>query len=488
MKKFVWFRGIRVRLLSVALLPIVGFVIASYVAFTGLDKVGGFLNSAHKEIIPGTRALNQLVIARNKYGYHIWAAIGLSDHPELMKQRLDMARSAKGEWVKTFDTFASYSHREDELENFNFINSNKDRYLGMLDKVIALVETGNPESIEEAKNLLVGEIWKVGSDIAKNNGSIVSIYEKRAEAEGVESEKTEKNVYFWTIVVNSVVSLVILVVIIFISSRIANVIAGISAQLSAASGNVTNSVQQLNAAGNSLSQSSTEAAASLEETVASLEELSSMVQTNSSNAREASTLSTSSRAAAERGEKEIRSLIESMGKISDSSKKIEEIISVIDDLAFQTNLLALNAAVEAARAGEQGKGFAVVADAVRALAQKSADSAKDISNLIQESAQHVHEGGSIADRSGEVLAEIVEAVKKVSVLNEEIASASLEQSTGIQQIGKAMNQLDQASQANAASAEEIAATSGEINVLAATAEKLTEDLNTVIMGKNDEAA
>ena len=174
-----------------------------------------------------------------------------------------------------------------------------------------------------------------------------------------------------------------------------------------------------------------------------------------------------------------------MTDISKSSKKIEEIINVIDDIAFQTNLLALNAAVEAARAGEQGKGFAVVAEAVRNLAQRSSAAAKDITVLIKESVEKIGHGSKIADQSGTVLKNIVGSVKKVSDLNNEIASASAEQSNGISQISKAMNELDNATQQNAASSEETAASSEEMSAQAIELQVLVEELSQVIDGSSN---
>lgn len=225
---------------------------------------------------------------------------------------------------------------------------------------------------------------------------------------------------------------------------------------------VATSVGQLSHAGKSLSDSSTSVAASLEETVASLEEVSSIIKVNSDNASLAASLSQESKISAESGEKEITHLIHSMGEISESSKKIDQIIEVIDDIAFQTNLLALNAAVEAARAGEQGKGFAVVADAVRTLAQRSASAAKDISGLIKDSVEKIERGAVLADKSSDVLKNILQSVNKVAALNGEIAASSTQQLAGIQQINTAMNHLDQGSQSNAASAEEISANVVEI--------------------------
>ncbi|MGE9743820.1 methyl-accepting chemotaxis protein [Bdellovibrio bacteriovorus] len=478
-----WFKGIRGRLLAVALLPVVGFSVASWVSFDGISRVGSLLDSAHDQIIPSTTALDRLIIARNRYGYSIFVALSSTDNPELKKERLEIAREAIRDWRTNFEIYQKNPiHSEQEKESRQFIEQNKDHYLGLLEKAIALVESGKPEELTEARALLLGEVWQLGTLIGKNNQTIAKTYEERARQEGLESESLQKSVYLWTGIINTTASIVIISIILLISNRIARGISLIADRLSSASGDVTSSVSQLSEAGNTLSQSSTEAAASLEETVASLEELTSMVQVNADNARQAAAMSASSRESAEAGEREIRGLIESMSEISKSSKKIEEIISVIDDIAFQTNLLALNAAVEAARAGEQGKGFAVVAEAVRSLAQRSAVAAKDITVLIKASVEQVEQGSVVADNSGVVLKNIVESVKKVADLNNEIAAASVEQSAGIAQIGKAMNQLDQASQSNAASAEEVAASSGEIGGLAGVTQQLTVDLNTMVLG------
>ena len=229
-----------------------------------------------------------------------------------------------------------------------------------------------------------------------------------------------------------------------------------------------------------LASGSTESAASLEETVAALEELSSMVKLNSENAIEAAKISKESRESAEVGMREIKILIQSMHEITHSSKKMEEIINVIDDIAFQTNLLALNAAVEAARAGEQGKGFAVVAEAVRSLAGRSAHAAKDIADMIRDSNRKIQQGSQIVDRNGTSLEKIFETVERVSSINTDIAQSSQEQSRGITQISATMSKIDTSSQKNAEVAADFSLSSSAMASEAENLEALVEELRQVV--------
>jgi methyl-accepting chemotaxis protein len=212
------------------------------------------------------------------------------------------------------------------------------------------------------------------------------------------------------------------------------------------------------ASGNAdLSQRTEEQASSLEETASSMEELTSTVKQNAENARQANQLAAGASEVAVRGGAVVGQVVTTMSSINDSSKKIVDIISVIDGIAFQTNILALNAAVEAARAGEQGRGFAVVATEVRTLAQRSAAAAKEIKELISDSVHKVEDGTRLVDEAGKTMDEIVSSVKRVTDIMAEISAASQEQSSGIEQVNQAVTQMDEVTQQNAALVEEAAA-------------------------------
>jgi len=219
---------------------------------------------------------------------------------------------------------------------------------------------------------------------------------------------------------------------------------------------ITTASQQVAAGNSDLSQRTEEQASSLEETASSMEELASTVRQNAENARQANQLAVNASDIAVRGGEVVGDVVQTMASISASSKKIVDIIGVIEGIAFQTNILALNAAVEAARAGEQGRGFAVVASEVRNLAQRSAAAAKEIKDLIGDSVDKVDIGAKQVDQAGATMEEI-NAVKRVTDIMSEIAAASNEQSTGIEQVNKAITQMDEVTQQNAALVEEASA-------------------------------
>lgn len=226
-----------------------------------------------------------------------------------------------------------------------------------------------------------------------------------------------------------------------------------------ASGNMASGAGEIAQGNADLSQRTEEQASSLEETASSMEEMTSTVKQNADNAKQANQLAADARSQAEKGGSVVTNAITAMSEINSSSKKISDIIGVIDEIAFQTNLLALNAAVEAARAGEQGRGFAVVAGEVRNLAQRSAGAAKEIKSLIKDSVEKVDEGSKLVDESGATLTEIVSAVQKVGDIIAEIAAAGQEQSSGIEQVNKAVMQMDEMTQQNAALVEQAASAS-----------------------------
>jgi len=222
------------------------------------------------------------------------------------------------------------------------------------------------------------------------------------------------------------------------------------------------------AAGNlDLSSRTEEQASSLEETASSMEELTGTVKQNADNARQANQLAVSASEVAVRGGAVVSQVVETMASINQSSRKIVDIIGVIDGIAFQTNILALNAAVEAARAGEQGRGFAVVATEVRNLAHRSAAAAKEIKILIDDSVTKVDAGGKLVDDAGVTMADIVQSITRVTDIMSEIASASLEQTTGIEQVNSAISQMDEVTQQNAALVEQAAAAANSMQEQAA---------------------
>ena len=244
-------------------------------------------------------------------------------------------------------------------------------------------------------------------------------------------------------------------------------IANVVGEVRQAAEHVSTGSAEITQGNEDLSQRTSAQAGALEETSASMEEMTSTIKQNADNAKQANQLAVTAREVAEKGGAVTEKAVFAMDEINKSSKKIADIINVIDEIAFQTNLLALNAAVEAARAGEQGRGFAVVASEVRNLAQRSATAAKEIKALINESVQKVGDGSDLVNQSGQTLEEIVNSVKRVTDIIAEISAASQEQASGIDQVNKAVMQMDQGTQQNAALVEEATSASQSMKQQAA---------------------
>jgi methyl-accepting chemotaxis protein len=231
-----------------------------------------------------------------------------------------------------------------------------------------------------------------------------------------------------------------------------------------------------------LSARTEQQASALQETASSMDALSSTVKQNADSARQANQLATSASAVAVQGGDVVAQVVDTMKGINESSRKISDIISVIDGIAFQTNILALNAAVEAARAGEQGRGFAVVASEVRSLAGRSAEAAKEIKSLINASVERVEQGTALVDQAGATMTEVVSSIRRVTDIMGEISAASAEQSAGVTQVGQAVAQMDQSTQQNAALVEEMAAAASSLKV---QAEELVHVVSVFKLGHND---
>ena len=482
-----WYRGIRARLLVMTLFPCFILILVSIFSVRSMKYQSDFSSSVAKEKLPQTRTIEHMRATVYASARFMNAAI-LAKDAKARQEGIDSAKKYQNDFLDLGEAFIEMGLNNDLKEKFSTISAANREFVKDENTVFEMIKTIDPVSDEKAVQFMFSEITpkaKKVTDLLDEGAQILNTTSETAIA-GVEKITVNTQNWLYLICAASLISL--LVIGLWIAHKLSSSLVAVSQQIRDAGEQVDEASAQLSRAANQVSSGSTHAASSLEETVASVEELSAMVSVNADNARQAASLSKVSTQAAETGEQEVHNLILAMTEISQGSKKVEEIINVIDDIAFQTNLLALNAAVEAARAGDQGKGFAVVAEAVRNLAQRSADAAKEITTLIKESVEKTVHGVKIADATGTSLKNILVSVKKVTDINNEIASASAEQANGIQQISKAMNELDTTTQQNASASEEVAASAEEMSSQSAMLKEQVRDLGQIIQGGKENSS
>ena len=489
--------GIRLGLGFAALLVLQ--LVISGIGMRQMSDLSGRIDSITEVGEAKARALSDL---ENYIGARAIAArnLALLTDPAAQKADVDRVKSAQAGIDKNMEQLAAFmkdpaTGNADERQMFDTLRSLEAKYLPIATRIVGLATT---QKTDEAVKSLTQDCMPLLTQIMAHMGTFDDLVRKESKDSAAAAQAAYQSSK-WLILLISVGSLVSGIFIAWwltrsitrpigeavdVAQRVAagDLTARITVTNTDEAGQLLSALKQMNdslvkvvgnvrqasdsiatgssqiASGNQdLSQRTEQQASALEETAASMEELGSTVRQNADNAKQANQLALGASTVAVKGGQVVSQVVETMKGINDSSKKIADIISVIDGIAFQTNILALNAAVEAARAGEQGRGFAVVASEVRSLAQRSAEAAKEIKSLISASVERVEQGTTLVDQAGVTMTEIVTAIKRVTDIMGEISSASVEQSAGVAQVGEAVTQMDQATQQNAALVEESAA-------------------------------
>jgi methyl-accepting chemotaxis protein len=414
-----------------------------------------------------------------------------------IESQIAQQRAAMEETLKAYEPTISGAEEKAAYAEFR---KHRDEWLGLQSRLFSL-SRGGAKTEEDAKALLRGPSRTAFNTMAQDMARLVQINEKGSQASASEADNAYESAVGWMLAISALALVVAAVLAAWIVRNVTRQLGGepgdaaelarrvadgdLSVPIRVQHGDqaslvaalkrmqeslssIVNGVRQnadsvatasgqISQGNSDLSSRTEEQASALQQTAASMKQLASTVQQNAANAEQGNQLATAACEVATRGGEVVGQVVQTMKGINDSSRKIADIIGVIDGIAFQTNILALNAAVEAARAGEQGRGFAVVAGEVRTLAQRSADAAKEIKGLITTSVERVEQGSALVDQAGATMDEVVASIRRVTDLMGEISAASREQSAGVAQIGDAVTQMDQATQQNAALVEESAA-------------------------------
>lgn len=452
------------------------------IGFYFLHKVSAEYNVVAKDNLPSLKELADLRSTIRELRIHV-RSIGLAGNTqEAVNHYIEQSKTQIGAFEKHIEMYTTIDRQAKDRKSFQeFLHSWQDfkKFGGEVLTLAQDFKTNEAQIISMIRD--VCEIKAAG--IYKPLLVETEYQVNYADSSTHNAQAAEANARSW-VSIFSLVAIALAGVVSFLASiSIAKTVKNICEALTLNSTEVHRAASHLSEASLTVHDGSSKAASMLEASTASITQIESIVKISNENAVQAKVASEQSMSSAEHGSSAVQQLMQSMNEINSSSRKMQEIINIIEDIAFQTNLLALNAAVEAARAGEAGRGFAVVAEAVRTLAQRSSVSAKEISDLITESATYIQNGVSKAEQSQNVLKTIQKSIEQVSAYNQNIASTSEEQRLGIQQVSGALLSLDSTSQDNTKASEQVSQIARELNEKTEAVDHLISNLRELIEGQ-----
>jgi len=472
------------RILSAGLLAIVAMIAIGGIGYFALTNIRTMAVDRLKEdAIPGIVAMSEIeaLLLDNQVSVVMLIHSDTAEDRKTLQTRIDLAALKAVAALKVYEDALA---NDEDRANFSKMMTLRNKYADVRKRCLDLANAGKAT---EAEALLLAELAPAYGAYRDHAELMLKWNQDNAYKATDEIISKTTSSTLQTAVTALILIAVSLVLGTVIVRSINKVLRNTAKTLDESASQVSSASNQVSASSQSLAHGASEQAASIEETSASIEELSSMTKRNADNAQSAKQLSSDTRNAAEAGNDQMKDMRRAMDQIKTSSNDIANIIKSIDEIAFQTNILALNAAVEAARAGEAGAGFAVVAEEVRALAQRSAQAAKETADKIEIAIQNGNQGVEISSKVASSLDQINTKARKVDELVAEIAHASNEQSQGISQINSAISEMDKVTQANAGSAEETAAAAEELNSQAQVLKGAVTDLRKLVEGDHKTA-